>query len=212
MAYARPAYTEGAMGTGLDLRLIPLIHSLGLDTFALSTALGLAPLSLRARVRLALTFAVAEGLMPAVGLLIGRPLGEAVGRWDVYAAAALLIVTGLWMLREGLAEDDERSGGDERAQIMRLASAQGLSLAGLALSVSLDELAVGFSFGILRIALLPALVAIALQALLLSLCGLWLGRRVGRALGERAEMLSGVVLCLLGIALGVGRLMGLTGA
>ena len=105
-----------------------------------------------------------------------------------------------------------RSSGAERAQILRLASAQGLSLVGLALSVSLDELAVGFSFGILRIALAPALVAIALQALLLSLCGLWLGSRVGRALGERAEMLAGLRLCLLGIALAVGRLTGLTGA
>jgi manganese efflux pump family protein len=144
--------------------------------------------------------------MPAVGLLIGRPLGQAVGRWDVYAAAALLLVTGLWMLREGLAEDDER------AQILRMASAQGLTLVGLALSVSLDELAVGFSFGVLRIALVPALVAIALQALLLSLCGLWLGSRVGCALGERAELLAGAVLCVLGIALALGRLTGLTGA
>jgi putative Mn2+ efflux pump MntP len=194
------------MSTGLDLRVIPLLLSLGLDTFALSTTLGIAPLSRRARLRLALTFAAAEGLMPAVGLLMGRPLGAAVGRWDVYAAAALLLVTGLWMLREGLAEDDER------AQNLRLASAQGLSLVGLALSVSLDELAVGFSFGLLRIALAPALVAIALQALLLSLCGLWLGSRVGRALGERAELLAGVVLCLLGIALAVGRLTGGMGA
>ena len=200
------------MSTALDLRLIPLILSLGLDTFALSTTLGIAPLSRRARLRLALTFAGAEGLMPAVGLLIGRPLGEAVGRWDVYAAAALLLVTGLWMLREGLAEDDERSSGDERAQILRMTSAQGLTLVGLAFSVSLDELAVGFSFGILRIALVPALVAIALQALLLSLCGLWLGRRLGRALGERAEILAGAVLCVLGIVLAVGHLTGVTGA
>jgi putative Mn2+ efflux pump MntP len=192
--------------------LIPLILSLGLDTFALSTTLGIAPLSRRARLQLALTFAAAEGLMPAVGLLIGRPLGEAVGRWDVYAAAALLLVTGLWMLREGLAEDDERSSGDERAQILRMTSAQGLTLVGLAFSVSLDELAVGFSFGILRVALVPALVAIALQALLLSLCGLWLGRRLGRALGERAEMLAGAVLCVLGIVLAVGHLTGVTGA
>ena len=200
------------MSTGLDLRVIPLILSLGLDTFALSTTLGIAPLSRRARLRLALTFAAAEGLMPAVGLLIGRPLGEAVGRWDVYAAAALLLVTGLWMLREGLAEDDERSSGDARAQILHMASAQGLTLVGLAFSVSLDELAVGFSFGILRIALVPALAAIALQALLLSLCGLWLGSKVGRALGERAELLAGAVLCLLGIALAVGHLTGLNGA
>jgi putative Mn2+ efflux pump MntP len=149
------------MSTRLDLRLIPLVLSLGLDTFALSTTLGIAPLSRRARLRLAFTVTAAEGLMPAVGLLLSRSLGAAVGRWDVYAAAALLLVTGLWMLREGLAEDDERSSGEERAQILRLAAAQGLPLVGLALSVSLDELAVGFSFGILRIALVPALVAIA---------------------------------------------------
>jgi Putative manganese efflux pump len=109
------------MSTGLDLRLIPLVLSLGLDTFALSTTLGIAPLSRRTQLQLALPFAVVEGLIPIVGPLIGRPLEEAVVRWDVYAAAALLLVSALWMLREGLAEDDER------AQILRLASAQGLS-------------------------------------------------------------------------------------
>jgi putative Mn2+ efflux pump MntP len=50
------------------------------------------------------------------------------------------------------------------------------------------------------------------QALLLSLRGLWLGSRVRRALGEQAEILAGAVLCVLGIALAVGRLTGLTGA
>ena len=62
-----------------DARLVPLILTLGLDTFALSTALGVAPLPARTRLRLALTFATVEGLMPAVGLLLGRPLGDAIG-------------------------------------------------------------------------------------------------------------------------------------
>ncbi len=67
------------MSSAFDLRLLPLILSLGLDTLALSIALGLAPLPSRTRLRLALIFAAAEGLMPAVGLLIGRPLGQAIG-------------------------------------------------------------------------------------------------------------------------------------
>lgn len=83
------------MRTDLDLGIVPLALSLGLDTFALSATLGVAPLPKRTRVRLALTFAAAEGLMPAVGLLIGRPLSEAIGQWATYAAAALLIATGL---------------------------------------------------------------------------------------------------------------------
>ena len=196
-----------------DARLVPLILSLGLDTFALSTALGMAPLPARTRLRLAFTFATAEGLMPAVGLLLGRPLGDAIGTGAVYIAAVLLIGTGVWLLREGLEDDDDADDepGGEAARIMSAAMARGWPLLGIALSVSLDELAMGFSFGVLRVPVVPALGAIALQALVVSVIGQWIGRRVGAALGERAEMAAGVVLCLLGIAVGLGRLAGFSG-
>jgi len=165
----------------------------------------------RTRLRLALTFAAAEGLMPAVGLLIGRPLGTAIGGWAVYIAAGLLIGTGVWMLREGLDDDDDDDDdepGGEASKIMSAATARGLPLVGIALSVSLDELAMGFSFGVLRVAVAPALIAIALQALVVSLGGQWIGRRMGAALGERAEVLAGAVLCLLGVGFIVARLLG----
>ena len=196
-----------------DARLVPLILSLGLDTFALSTALGVAPLPARTRLRLALTFATAEGLMPAVGLLLGRPLGDAIGTGAVYIAAVLLIGTGVWLLREGLEDDDDADDepGREAARIMSAAMARGWPLLGIALSVSLDELAMGFSFGVLRVPVVPALGAIALQALVVSVIGQWIGRRVGAALSERAEMAAGVVLCLLGLAVGLGRLAGFSG-
>ncbi len=197
------------MGSAFDLRLLPLILSLGLDTLALSIALGLAPLPPRTRLRLALTFAAAEGLMPAVGLLIGRPLGQAIGGWAVYIAGVLLIATGLWLLREAMGEDDD--GGGEQGKILSAASARGLPLVGIALSISLDELAMGFSFGVLRLPVVPALIAIALQALVVSLGGQWLGQRVGGALGERAEMAAGVVLCLLGLGFIGARLLGVSG-
>ncbi len=200
------------MSGAFDLRLLPLILSLGLDTLALSIALGLAPLPPRTRLRLALTFAAAEGLMPAVGLLIGRPLGEAIGGGAVYIAGALLIATGLWLLREALEEDDDDDdAGGERGKILSAASAHGLPLVGIALSISLDELAMGFSFGVLRLPVVPALIAIALQALVVSLGGQWLGQRVGGALGERAEMAAGVVLCLLGVGFIGARLLGVSG-
>jgi manganese efflux pump family protein len=192
--------------------MVALILSLGLDTFALSTALGVAPLPARTRLRLVLTFATAEGLMPAVGLLLGRPLGDAIGTGAVYIAAVLLIGTGVWLLREGLEDDDaDDEPGGEAARIMSAAMARGWPLLGIALSVSLDELAMGFSFGVLRVPVVPALVAIALQALVVSVIGQWIGRRMGVALGERAEMAAGVVLCLLGLAVGLGRLAGLSG-
>ncbi len=200
------------MSSAFDLRLLPLIFSLGLDTLALSIALGLAPLPSRTRLRLALTFAAAEGLMPAVGLLMGRPVGQAIGGWAVYIAGILLIATGLWLLREAMGEDDDDDdGGGEQGKILSAASARGLPLVGIALSISLDELAMGFSFGVLRLPVVPALIAIALQALVVSIAGQWLGQHVGGALGERAEMAAGVVLCLLGLGFIGARLLGVSG-
>jgi putative Mn2+ efflux pump MntP len=184
----------------LLVRLILFALPLGLDTFALSTILGVTPLPTRIRVRLAVTFAAAEGLMPAVGLLLGLPLGNAVGTWSGYLAGALICGIGLWMWwkeRREDAEDDDEEG--EAARIARAATATGWSLVGLALSVSLDELAVGFSFGVVRLPLVPALILIALQALLVSLAGQWVGRRSGKKLGERAEQLAGPALCVLGL-------------
>jgi putative Mn2+ efflux pump MntP len=182
-------------------RLILFALPLGLDTFAVSTVLGVTPLPAARRRRLALTSAAAEGLMPAVGLLIGLPLGSALGQWSGYLASVLLVAFGLWLVAREWRHDKPDEGGetdDEAARIAGAVSRRGWALVGLALSVSLDELAVGFSFGVLGFPLVPALGVIAVQALLVSLAGQWVGKRAGRALGERAEQLVGPALCLLG--------------
>lgn len=75
----------------------------------------------------------------------------------------------------------------------------------LALSISLDELAVGFSFGSLKH--LPAgplamLLGIGLQGFLMTLIGLILGRALSfhlKPLQEVSELLSGTLLIGLGI-------------
>lgn len=197
------------------VRLILFALPLGLDTFALSTVLGTTPMPARSRMRLALTFAAAEGMMPAIGLLLGLPLGRAIGVWSDYLAGALIFGVGLWMVlkewgeRGGKDAGDENDESDEVAAVARAVKRGAWATAGLALSVSLDELAVGFSFGVLGFPLVPALMVIALQALLVSLAGQWVGMRAGHAIGQRAERLAGPVLCLLGLWFIISRLAGL---
>lgn len=186
------------------LRLVPLILSLGLDTFTVSTAIGVAPLPWAARLRLAGLFALAEGLMPAVGLLIGTIVGRVAGAVDAYVAAGLLIATGLYLAREAWEDDDDE--GPER--LAAAAGRAGWPLVALAVSVSIDELAVGVSFGVLKLPLTPTLIAIAAQAACVSLFGLWLGQRIGRAIGERAQFIAAAVLILLGLAIGLAHLAG----
>jgi putative Mn2+ efflux pump MntP len=200
------------MTTGELVRLVLLVLPLGLDTFALSTILGVTPLLTRTRVQLALTFAAAEGLMPAIGLLLGLPLGTALGGWSDYVAGLLLCGLGAWMWwkeRRERYEDDTDTADGEAAKIARAATASGWGILGLAVSISLDELAAGFSFGVLRVPLVPALVLIVLQALLVSVAGQWAGRRMGQKLGDRAERLAGPAFGVLGLWFIAAQLFGI---
>ena len=189
------------------LRLILFALPLSLDNFAASTVLGVTPLPARARWRLALTFAAAEGLMPAVGLLVGLPLGTAIGEASPYVAGAVMAGVGLWLWWQSRG-DDADDEDDEGARIARAAKQTGWAVLGIALGISLDELAIGFSFGVLRLPLAPALVVLAVQALLASAAGQWVGRRMGASIGARAERLAGPALCLLGLYFIVAQALG----
>src|SRR5215472_2005600 len=141
------------MTGGLMLRLILFALPLSLDNFATSTVLGVTPLPAWARWRLALTFAAAEGLMPAVGLLLGLPLGAAIGEASPYVAGAVMAGVGLWLWWQSRGDDDRED--DEGARIARAAKQTGWAVLGIALGIGLDELAIGFSFGVLRLPLAP---------------------------------------------------------
>lgn len=181
--------------------IAPLILSLSLDTFAVSTAIGIAPMATAMRVRFAATCALAEGGMPLVGFFAGGLVGR-LGGVANWIAVALLLGAGLWIVREALEDEDEVAEALERAQ------QGGIALLLVALSVSLDELAVGLALGTLRLPVIPVAVAIALQALVVSLLGLRLGAALGARAGARATLVAGGVLCLVAIWVAVATVMG----
>ena len=183
------------------LATILLFVSLGLDNLAFAVGLGLAGLPRARWLRVGVTFALFEGLMPLVGLLIGQTVSSTLGALAEYAAALVLIVVGGLAVREALGEDDDDA-------VPALAAVEGPRLFWTGLTISLDELAVGFSLGVLNVAIGLAVVYIAVQALALTFLGLALGRRLGARLGSRAELASGVVLLLLGLGLLAQQILG----
>ncbi|HSS95262.1 MAG TPA: manganese efflux pump [Candidatus Dormibacteraeota bacterium] len=165
-------------------RVIALVIPLGLDTFAIAAAIGMTGLTGRQRLRLSAVFAAFEAGMPIVGLLIGASLGTVIGSLSEYLAIAALAVIGLYML----------FGPDDEERVKKLAAAGGPAMIGLGLSVSLDELAIGFSLGLLNVPIVPAIVLIAAQAFIVSQVGFALGGKIGDATREGAERLAGAVL------------------
>ncbi|MBA2561097.1 MAG: manganese efflux pump, partial [Propionibacteriales bacterium] len=158
------------------LKLFLFVLPLGLDTFAVSAALGMRGLPKREQLRVSLLMSGFEMAMPVVGLLIGRGVGHAVGGVADYVAIAVLLAVGCWML----IEDEEA----EETKVGQLSAGRGFALLALGLSISLDELAMGFTIGLLHLSIWLAIVLIGAQAFLFAQAGLRLGARLGEKIRE----------------------------
>lgn len=175
--------------------LIALVVPLGLDTFAVSAALGMGGLTRRDRLRVTMLFTAFETGMPVIGIVLGAVAGNVVGKAADYVAIVILIGLGMYMLWP------RRDDGDESEHVGLLARTRGLAAIGLGVSISLDELAIGFTLGLLRFSVLLVIALIGIQTLIVTQAGLRLGSRIGEAVRERAEQLAGIVLAILGVVL-----------
>ena len=210
-----------------SLQLLLVILPLGLDTLGVSLSLGIKspggfvssaqekrPLFSYGWLRLALLFSLAEMLMPIVGLGVGYAVSLVVSNVMHYAGPLLLIGVGAWELweegRAYLRKKRQQPGVvASQAEVPALLSSQGRMRRGrqllLALSVSLDELAIGFSLGSITsgktVSPLVLCLLIGLQGFLLTVIGLSLGRILRsrlKPLQEGSEYLSALLLIGLG--------------
>ena len=177
------------------LVLAGLLLPLALDTFALAAALGVAGLEKQDRLRVALVFTAFEAGMPILGLLAGRLVGGLIGAWAGYGGILFLALAGLLLLRPGKDED-----GEER-RLRLLAHARGLAILDLGLGISVDELTIGLSAGLLALPIAVTVVWIAVQAFAAAQLGLRFGARVGEAVRERSEKIAGVALIAVALLL-----------
>lgn len=172
----------------IALKMVALIFSLGLDTLIVSTSLGV--MQIKGKWRIGLTFALAEAVMPTIGLLIGRWIGQWIGIWTSLLGGVALAGLAVWLLFFDDDDAEEEKLGREMV---------GWALLLTALGISLDELAVGFSIGLIGIPVVLTISLIALQAFVFSILGLTYGHRLQRVLGEWSERVAGMVLGLLGL-------------
>jgi len=162
------------------LTIVAFVLPLGLDTLAISIALGLRGFR---PWRPALTFAVFEGVMPIFGIALARLVGV---RFETVAAVIggiILIGIGIHAIREALE-------GVEEIENVSFNSLRSSFLAGAA--ISMDELAIGFPIGASGLPVVPVLIAIAIQALIVTAFGIAIGRRVGSDRGGRASQYAGI--------------------
>jgi putative Mn2+ efflux pump MntP len=209
------------------LALVLVAVAVGFSNLAASIGIGAAGIGPGTRLRIVLIFGLLEAGMPILGLLIGHDLASQIGRQANWLAAVLLVGIGsygvLQASRSGLRADpgpavrrpahpvpaEPGPAGSRKAargpgQAGRPRESVRLLVTGLALS--LDNLAAGFALGAYHVSVLAGAAVFGTVSVLMSLAGLEFGARIGYHSGQRGELIGGVVLIGVGIAVGIGTL------
>lgn len=151
-----------------------------------------------------IAFGLFQGLMPCIGYILGRLVSDVISQYAGIITFAILGFIGAKMIWDALheeAEKDEESV-QEGSSGNSAHSGQILTLPVLtlqAIATSIDALAVGVSFAALSVNVAFAAGTIALTTALTCGIALVVGKRFGNALGERATIIGGIVLILIGL-------------
>ena len=175
------------------LAVVATAFGLALDAFAVAIACSIALCNVSARqtIRVALHFGLFQAAMPVVGWLLGLTVVQWISAWDHWLAAGLLSFIGGRAIYGAY--------GHECAEPRDCDPTRGLSLIVLSIATSIDALAVGLSFALLRIRIWYPSLIIGLVAAGMTTLGMLLGARLGARFGRRAEAVGGVVLIAIGL-------------
>lgn len=172
--------------------------ALGTDAFSLAIGMGLGKGTLRRVYLFPLIVAVFHVIMPLIGLGAGIVLGKVLGQVARYIGGTVLILIGLHMFQEAR---EKKTGcsvpGTFRGKIFTGFWAMML----VAGSVSLDALTAGLSLGALQVNLWLTVITFGLVAGLMTLAGLLCGQKLGCWLGEKAQLVGGLVLVVIGVTM-----------
>ena len=169
---------------------------LAMDAFSVSLANGLNEPKMKAgrMCLIAGTFGVFQALMPMLGWVCVHTLLEyfsAFGKFIPWISLVLLLYIGGKMLIEGVRSKDE---GEEKPLI----GFGTLLMQGIATSI--DALLVGFTIaGYNWLMALVCSLIVAAVTFVICMGGLELGKRFGKRFSNRAEIIGGVILIVIGL-------------
>ncbi|MFC1743098.1 manganese efflux pump [Candidatus Riflebacteria bacterium] len=177
--------------------IILLAIGLSMDTFAASVALGThyPERILKMVLRVPLVFALIQGLMPLIGLILSPYLGNVLPWNKEFIAAIILAVVGIKMLWDG---------HYQRKKITDSAVISYALIVLLALATSVDAFTVGFCFGLLNYPKILTVFTIFCVTFLFSCTGIIFGQKLAYWAEHRANMMGGFILISLSLWLFFG--------
>ena len=154
--------------------------------------------------RMPLFFGLFQFGMPLAGYFVGGIAAELIEKYAGMVSLVILGFIGSNMLYSGYKalKEDASEEDEEEAQQGAQQSATTLSYGKLlfqAVATAIDAFAVGISFRAHSVDILVASALFGIITAILCTIALFIGKKLGSLLGDRAEMVGGIVLILIGL-------------
>ena len=174
---------------------------LAMDAFSVSLANGLHEqhMSVSRRLTITGTFAGFQTMMPMLGWLCVHTIAEAFRsfqRFIPWIALVLLVFIGVKMIREGLHEQEDKG------------SLKGGALLVQGIATSIDALSVGFTMADLQVPeAIAEAVIIGMVTMAVCLAGIFIGRKAGDKLSDKATIFGGIILIAIGLEIFLSHML-----
>lgn len=173
------------------LEVILIGIGLAMDAFAVSICKGLSmnKLDWKKAIIIALYFGIFQALMPIIGYLLGATFQDLVTSIDHWIVFVLLSIIGGNMIKESFDDEVEKRNDSVDFKTMIV----------LAIATSIDALAVGITFAFLKANIALSVIFIGIITFLISLFGVKIGNKFGDKFQNKAELIGGIILILIGL-------------
>ncbi len=167
--------------------ILILSVTLAMDAFSVSVASGAVykKIDLAAMMRIAIFFGLFQAIMPVIGWLLGLSFRVYIATFAHWIAFGLLSAIGVKMIWESVfIKEDQR---EEDYMPLKV-------LLTLSIATSIDALAVGMSFSLLKNSIIFAAICIGIITFAMSFAGVMIGKKCGHIFEDKIEIVAGLAL------------------
>mgnify|MGYP002619409661 CR=1 FL=1 len=171
--------------------IILIAIGVSMDAFAVSICKGLMAKekTLKTAAVCGIWFGLFQVIMPVAGFYLGILFAGLIENIDHWIAFVLLGIIGANMIKEAFSKKEEEVTNDLSFGKMLV----------LALATSIDALAIGITFALLKVNLWVCVAIIGCTTFAFSFVGALIGHKFGEKHKNKAEFVGGLILILLGI-------------
>lgn len=194
----------------LSLLLIAL--GLAMDAFAVSITNGVTAKNFtpKTAVMAALCYCICQFMMPLIGWALGTGAYNLISSFDHWIAFGLLAFIGGKMLIDSIKEMKEGQCEEHGVELTgKMIFMQGIatSIDALAVGISFAALGLSCDFSLFNINIWSACLLIGAVAFVLPLAGGLLGKKIGCFFKNKAGIIGGIVLIVIGVKILIEHLL-----